>query len=676
MSNKKKLTNEDILTRFYETHGDKYDYSKVNYINIDTPVIIIDKDGFEYNQTPYNHLKKSALGFQSVIDKTAYLIFKLKKVHGDRYDYSKVKHYSSSQKITIICPEHGEFQQTYSDHLNGKGCKKCGIKNTTEKLSNTTEYFISKSKEKHGDKYDYSKVKYIKSSDKVTIICPEHGEFQQRASKHLRGQGCIKCGIKTTSDKLSSTIDYFISKSKEKHGDKYDYSKVKYVNNSTNVTIICPEHGEFQQRAANHLRGDGCIICGYETTSEKKTNTTEYFISKSKEKHGDKYDYSKVKYVNNSTNVTIICPEHGEFQQKSATHLFGGGCPKCGIIKRAESICRGKDEFIRQAMEKHGDKYDYSKIKKYKTIKDFGIIIDENGFEHKQRLETHLLCDELTIQSAINKTEYFISKSKEKHGDKYDYSKVKYIKNKVKVSIICSKHGEFKQDCSSHLSGTGCAECSYEINADKCRKTIDKFILDSEKVHGDKYDYSKVKYVNNNTKVTIICPKHGEFKQVPNSHIKGKCGCPKCKESIGERTTRLFLEDKNIEYTPQKKFKECKIIRPLPFDFYLPELNICIEYNGIQHYEPSPIFGGIKGFERVVKSDGIKKEFCKKEGIKLITIKYDEDVKKILTKELVKDFPNDMDLGREVRKLLSEMKEIQKEIIIDMSNFGNIDDDN
>lgn len=497
---KKKITTEVIIIRFREIHGDKYDYSKINYTGIDNPVIIIDEYGFEHIQTPYNHLKLSALNIQNVVDKNGYFIFKLKKVHGDKYDYSKVKYNSSYEKITIICPKHGEFQQL----------------------------------------------------------------------------------------------------------------------------------------SANHLRGDGCKKCSDEVSSKRRTNTTDYFISKAKEIHDDKYDYSKVNYINNRSKVIIICPKHGEFKQVTATHLMGSGCGICGNEMSAENIRRGNDEYIKQAKEKHGDKYNYSKLKEYKTIKEFGIIIDENGFEHKQRLETHLMCDGLTIRSVIDKTAYFIFKSKEKHGDKFDYSKTKYYNSSQKITIICPEHGEFQQDCTSHLSGAGCGICSNKINADKCRKSIDEFILDSKKIHSDKYDYSKVKYSNNNTKVTIICPKHGEFRQTPNSHIKGKSGCPKCNESKGERLTRLFLETKNIDYIPQKKFKECRIIRPLPFDFYLSELNVCIEYNGIQHYEPSQIFGGVKGFERVVKSDGIKKEFCKKEGIKLIIIKYDEDVNKILTKELNK----------------------------------------
>ena len=126
------------------------------------------------------------------------------------------------------------------------------------------------------------------------------------------------------------TTEDFIKKAKEVHGDKYDYSKVVYKGNRTLVTIVCPIHGEFQQKPSNHLSGNGCPDC-----SGNKRLTTEDFIKKAREVHGDKYDYSKVKYVNTSTKVCIVCPEHGEFQQTPNDHLGGKGCPNCkGLTKQ------------------------------------------------------------------------------------------------------------------------------------------------------------------------------------------------------------------------------------------------------------------------------------------------------------------------------------------------------
>lgn len=125
----------------------------------------------------------------------------------------------------------------------------------------TREEIIQKARKKHGDKYDYSKLEYINYHSKVRIICPVHGEFEQRLQAHLDGQGCPKCGVNTRVTKRTLTKEEFINRAKEKHGDKYDYSKVEYINIRTKVRIVCPIHGEFLQVPYKHLKGNGCEIC-------------------------------------------------------------------------------------------------------------------------------------------------------------------------------------------------------------------------------------------------------------------------------------------------------------------------------------------------------------------------------------------------------------------------------
>jgi len=208
----------------------------------------------------------------------------------------------------------------------------------------TKNEFIEKSKLVHGNKYDYSKVEYVNNRTKVCIICPEHGEFWQVPSSHLQGIGCIQCGYTMMKQKQRDSTKNFIKKAKEVHGDKYDYSKVEYVNRFTKVCIICPEHGEFWQTPSNHLSGHGCDKCG-----GTATNSLEDFIAKANAIHDNKYDYSKVKYTNNSTKVCIICPEHGEFWQTPDKHLQRKGCPKCKESKM--------EEECRILLEKHGTKY-------------------------------------------------------------------------------------------------------------------------------------------------------------------------------------------------------------------------------------------------------------------------------------------------------------------------------
>ncbi len=252
----------------------------------------------------------------------------------------------------------------------------------------TTKEFIEKCCKRFGDKYDCSKVNYINSNTKVCIICPEHGEFNIRPYDFLHSMfGCPKCADVYNGKKKAKNKEQFILKAREVHGWKYDYSKVEYKNNSTKVCIICPEHGEFWQTPDSHLNSKaGCPIC-----CGKKKLTTEEFIKRAKEVHGDKYDYSKVEYKNNKTPVTIICPIHGEFLQKPNNHLLGQGCNKC----------------IRN-------------------------VFDTNSF---------------------------IKKARKVHSNKYDYSKVQYKRTDEKVCIICPEHGEFWQTPCSHLNKHGCPKC-------------------------------------------------------------------------------------------------------------------------------------------------------------------------------------------------------------------------
>ena len=189
----------------------------------------------------------------------------------------------------------------------------------------TTEQFIKRAKEVHGDKYDYSSTVYQNSRTKVTITCPLHRGFEQKPTNHLQGQGCPIC----VPQKIKSSKKQFTEKAQVVHGDKYDYSLVKYVNNKTKVQIICREHGIFEQTPNNHLSGNKCPKCKKNIMKEVITLSINEFIVKAKEVHGDKYDYSRVNYINSHEKIEIICKEHGSFWQKPNNHLQGQNCYKC-----------------------------------------------------------------------------------------------------------------------------------------------------------------------------------------------------------------------------------------------------------------------------------------------------------------------------------------------------------
>ncbi len=266
----------------------------------------------------------------------------------------------------------------------------------------TKEDFIRKSKEIHGDKYDYSKVEYVNSRSKVCIICPEHGEFYQLANSHLMGCGCNICGNKKISESLKKNKESFILKAIEVHGNKYDYSKVEYNGNNKKVCIICPEHGEFWQTPSHHINGAGCKKCFIEKNRKQRMIAIDEFIERANHIHNGKYDYSKVKYDGMNKKVCIICPEHGEFWQTPSCHINGKqGCPKCGNKRKNLNKTKTTEKFIKDA-----------------------ILV---------------------------------------HGDKYDYSKVDYSNSKKKVIIICKKHGEFLQSPNLHLKGNGCPICNESV---------------------------------------------------------------------------------------------------------------------------------------------------------------------------------------------------------------------
>ena len=226
-------------------------------------------------------------------------------------------------------------------------------------------------------------------------------------------------------------------------------------------------------------------------------------------------------------------------------------------------------------------------------------------------------------------TEEFIKKAKIIHGDKYDYTLTRFINSKTKVKIICPIHGGFEQYHVKHLSRKGCAKCGFTSRCNKARSNIQSFVNKALNIHGNKYNYDKVVYNGKEEKVIITCQKHGDFHQTPHNHLAGN-GCPICRESKGESQIAKWLDDNNIKYIRQHRFPDCKFKLPLPFDFYLPKHNICIEYQGIQHFKPRSKFGGVKEFEKMKERDMIKVKYCNEKGISLLVISYLDDYNRLL----------------------------------------------
>ena len=290
----------------------------------------------------------------------------------------------------------------------------------------TTEEFIKKAREVHGDRYDYSKVEYVNNQTKVRIICPEHGEFLQRPIDHLKGHECSECGKKKNIESRRKTLEEFIEEARKVHGDRYDYSKVEYESTSTKICIICKEHGEFWQTPYSHLNGHGCSKCAYEVKRQRHIYSQEEIIEKLHSFFGDRYSYDKVVYKAMKIPITLVCHEkdkngveHGEFSMRPV-NIFSSHqeCPKCYEDRRSRLQRKPVETFVEDANRIH------------------------NGL--------------------------------------YEYHKVEYVNGRTKVCIVCPIHGDFWQSPTNHLKGKGCPYCSG--NAKKWNK-------ETCEIEARKYEY-------------------------------------------------------------------------------------------------------------------------------------------------------------------------------------------
>ena len=487
----------------------------------------------------------------------------------------------------------------------------------------TTEHFIQRARQIHGDKYDYSKVVYSKAKDHVCIVCPEHGEFWQAPDKHLHGRGCPRCA----RPNAYLTKDEFVQKATKIHKGKYDYSLTSFSILNDIIKIICPIHGEFSMRVSQHLSGHGCQRCG-----GSGRYSTDEFIKKHNKLYDGKYDYSKTNLDNRDNNkICVICPEHGEYY-KSITGHFRSGCPKCNMPNYQLDTLG----FIAKAKQLYGDKYDYSKSV-YKDIyskvcvtclKHGDLMVIPNSFLRGngcKKCATELNA----IRQKQKAANDFVSKAMLIHGDYYDYSKVNYKSAREKICIICPVHGEFWQTPNGHLNGCECPKCAHRSWA----YSAEEYIELAKKVHPE-YNYDEVKYVNNNTLIKVICPEHGVFEISPYYLLHGG-QCTECTirhiESRQENKIRKILDKHSIRYIREKQFPWLKRGRSMPLDFYLPDYNIAIECQGMQHFKSMSFFGGEAGFEDIIDRDTLKKELCQEHGIRILyysdlKIRYPYDV--------------------------------------------------
>ena len=318
----------------------------------------------------------------------------------------------------------------------------------------TLEQFITRSKKIHGkNSYIYSKVVLAGVHAKVIITCKIHGDFDQKPINHFNGQGCRLCSIDKRAVSQASNREEFVKKAKIKHGNKFNYDSVIYLNSHTKIQIGCSEHGLFSMLPSNHLKGQGCPTCrGYK-------KTTKSVIAEFKSVHGDTYDYHNADFIDTKSDLNIICSVHGVFQQTYDNHFRNKqGCPTCAVLKRTLKLTSNNRDFIEKAISIH--------------------------------------------------------------GDNFIYDNVIYKKAKEKVDIFCSTCSKvFAMTPNNHLRGQGCPYC------DGHHRTTQELIEEFQSVHDDTYEYDNVILVRMDKSISITCKIHGNFYRTPRSHLYHKRGC-------------------------------------------------------------------------------------------------------------------------------------------------------
>lgn len=249
-----------------------------------------------------------------------------RKTHSEKYTYSEDSYKGTQHNITITCEEHGDFSQNVSSHLKGAQCPKCANLHRVRNRRLTFKEFHSRAERIHDHRYSYQEADLETGSESIVeITCREHGTFEQKVKKHLEGQGCPTCARLATNKSNALTFKEFEKRSKEKHGSLYEYVEKGFSGARQLTTIVCKEHGAFRQRAAQHLRGQGCKACAITNKADHQTYTFDEAVDKAKTVHGGKYAYLGLE----GGLLTIECNDHGVFTQQYHNHVQGSGCRKC-----------------------------------------------------------------------------------------------------------------------------------------------------------------------------------------------------------------------------------------------------------------------------------------------------------------------------------------------------------
>lgn len=514
----------------------------------------------------------------------------------------------------------------------------------------TEQEWVTLAREKHLGRYLYEDCGYAGMAAKVTIRCPDHGLFTQRAQDHIRGGGCPECSaqarrhsiLRSRAKSRISTAEMIV-RFESVHGRTYDYTKVEFAGTKKPVTIVCREHGAFQQLPSNHLKGSGCRNCGSNRAAAKHKLDQAEFERRVRQTHGKRYGLALAFYLTQYDNVTVHCAEHGEFSILPLNLWQGSGCPRCARLEGGKKHRITQEDYLRRAEEVHGTTYDHGLIQ-FTRMHDRIVVVCRNHGQFSPTAVNYLagrgckVCGTSRAAAArtpklVFQVDEVLARFHETHGDQYDYTSVVYEHSNRHVTIVCRRHGAFLQTPSGHWAGKGCPECGRLTRAESLILTTEEAVARFRQLHGDRYDYADTVYDRFRRRVTIRCKRHGPFLQSPQAHLEGK-GCPRCSQSSGETRAAAWLQKHGIEFLVESPVSiegqtRCR------FDFFLPDYSTFVEIDGPHHFAPVRYAGmssekALEVFHSTQRRDALKENWAAKNGLLVYRIRWDDQIEERL----------------------------------------------
>jgi hypothetical protein len=572
-----------------------------------------------------------------------------KVVECSHLDFSRVEYKGSQKKIEIVCEKHGSFEAIPAIMLNKKsGCPKCAQSNRTKLGADT---ILTRLKEVHGNKYKFEMPRDAITTTKINFICHEHGKQKAIISNLLKGSGCRDCSVKRRTVKKTLTTEQWIKKARIVHGDRYDYSKAFYKNARTKLLVTCRDHGDFEIDPSNHIHlKRGCKICSggkfVNADNSKKRLTQAQFLEKANEVAPANLDFTKSVYKDTRTSLIVTCKIHGDFKIRPHNLFRGANCRKCATALSSSNQRVSKKELTNRIRNKFGNLYEVDENSLTKATSSIRLkcrthgwfegilnnLINSSGCPSCSYIKTAAIRNK---QLKLSKNE-IINRFVDLHGDAYSYSETDPDGIGSTVKIHCAKHGYFEQVVSVHLQGKGCPECGRE------KRRVSQFLQQSEiytrlkELHGNLFIYPPNVGLDLREAAPIICREHGIFYQPLRIHLNGS-GCSECSQSLGARRVSHWLTEHEIYYELEAPIPAGKKGLPLRADFFLPEHNMYIEYDGEQHFKPIAFFGmdektSISVFNEQKERDLAKENWILGKGFELLRIRFDQNVEHQLEK--------------------------------------------